>query len=187
VDGLPTLKVQTLTEEGISEHRRCKTSPDLLNIQHMREARAPKPLTLPKINYAQILLEEEDNVCSDDVVVKRVLIWKPGLKKHQGVDHGVVYKESTGPDSAQFTIVDDRKEESVVRESASLPMETKQPTAKLDGKLITANGDGDLTSAKKSPKPALRNTLKPYCERHKANQVGVNVLMNSALIGVPGC
>lgn len=86
MDGLPTLKVQTLTQEGIKDHRRSNTTPvPLLSIhpQHTREAN--RPLTLPKVNYAQILLEEDDDEYSeaqDEIVVKRVLIWRPGRRKH---------------------------------------------------------------------------------------------------------
>lgn len=89
VDGLPTLKVQTLTQQGINEHNvrtRSSTSPVPLQTIHSQHAKtANQPLILPKVTYAQILLEEEDYECfeaQDEIVLKRVLIWRPGLRKH---------------------------------------------------------------------------------------------------------
>lgn len=80
VDGLPTLKVQTLTQEGISDNTRTRsnTSPAPLQCSKL----ASNPLTLPKVTYAQILLEEgDDGYTEDEIVLKRVLIWRPGLRK----------------------------------------------------------------------------------------------------------
>lgn len=78
VDGLPTLKVQTLLNDGICEHRRSNTHPVPVRTgsRHiMRENRASK------VNYAQMLLEEEYYEPQDDVTYKPVLVWKPYPQK----------------------------------------------------------------------------------------------------------
>lgn len=76
--------MKTLTQEGIGDHvrNRSNTVPALPLQRECRKIN--RPLTLPKVAYAQILLEEEDDLCSeteDEIVLKRVLIWRPGLRK----------------------------------------------------------------------------------------------------------
>lgn len=89
VDGLPTLKIQTLAQDGIREHRRSKTSPMFLRRKIARHKRSNiQSLVVPKINYVQILLEEEEEEAKclsqthnddfSDFSFKPVLIWKPG-------------------------------------------------------------------------------------------------------------
>lgn len=64
---------------------RSNTSPAPLQRIKSKHARTTdKPLTFPKVTYAQILLEEGDDECfemQDEIVLKRVLIWRPGLRK----------------------------------------------------------------------------------------------------------
>ena len=85
MDGLPTLKVQTLLHDGICEHKRCSTHPIPTKFcrtssRHIRESRKRG---LSKVNYAQMLLEEaadEHYESQNDVTFKPVLVWKPHQK-----------------------------------------------------------------------------------------------------------
>ncbi len=88
VDGLPTLKIQTLKQDSIQEqHRRAQTLPASF---HNRIGTGHKSentnLTAPNVNYAQVSLEEEhvDEITSkipSNMTFKPVLIWKPRRKK----------------------------------------------------------------------------------------------------------
>lgn len=87
VDGLPTLKIQTLNQSSIYEHRRANTLPTpLRNIRRKhRRTIISQALIAPKVNYAQMSLEEEDaphlHTDLDEISFKPVLIWKPSMQK----------------------------------------------------------------------------------------------------------
>lgn len=163
MDGLPTLKVQTLTQDGINEHRRSSTSPILvepgkLQSHHQCTKEATQPLTLPRINYAQILLEEEEDECSDEIVVKRVLIWRPGQKKAhsilKGPFTGVVYNERHPPATSNQPSL--RK-----GEHSTSAVKTEQPhaTAGDQPSYTVQKGTGDRGPI---PHESTRSSLKVF-------------------------
>lgn len=197
VDGLPTLKVQTLTQEGISERRRYDTSPvplERLRSQHTREAKQPltkQPLTLPRINYAQIMLEEEGDGYSDEIVVKRVLIWRPGQRKYSITKEtptgtACAYDDK-GPcfdtTSHAHDLPSAKGIEGSVASEKSPPgtvVGADQPSGIVERDGNQTKQDPTPHEATKSPlklfKTNLTDTLPPYSERHKTNKVCVYII-----------
>ena len=175
MDGLPTLKVQTLTQDIAVEHRRCHTSPvplepGKLQPQHRHMKEAKQPLTLPRINYAQILLEEEEDEYSDEIVLKRVLIWRPGQRKAhsilKGHSTGVAYDERHPP-SLYTTSHEYECEPSSVRkgEPSTYVLKTEQPHAIAVGtdKPSDTVKEGTCTGDRGPiPHESTRSSLKVY-------------------------
>ena len=120
MDGLPTLKIQTLTQ-GLAEHKRLTPLPAPLQrepLRHIREQQ-DQALNLPKVNYAQVQLQEEDGDDESpdefaEVTVRPVLIWRPGRrrKKRKGSLGGKVTATDghrgrlLGPPSAKTALQD---------------------------------------------------------------------------------
>ena len=94
MDGLPTLKIQTLHGDNeVCELKEPRIVPLPSHRRGQRHNIQSKPHSVqpPEVKYVQVSLEEDDDSIEEsgdwctDLKFTPVLIWKPGQKQHQAL------------------------------------------------------------------------------------------------------
>ena len=149
VDGLPTLKIQTLNEDSLQGHKRSQTLP--IFIQRLGSGRKSShpEFTAPKVNYTQVSLEEDHDdekspTVPNEMTFKPVLIWKPRRKKSSRKSRPL----PDGDGSAKFG--------------------TRQISAAENSDVDPAQGKSPSDTRKTLCKTNLTDTLLPYKEAQQA-------------------
>ena len=173
------MKIKNLTQVGVSELRRSNTLPALplqRTRPHYIRERDPA-LIPPKVNYAQILLEEErgSDKAQDDITITPVLIWRPGqrrkyapsLKATQEHDRGscIVHTTSHGHDGPASAVAADpvaKDDSHAIPDNSQAADNTGEVTA--GGTTAACEGKGSV----KVFKTNLTDTLPPHSKIHKS-------------------
>lgn len=159
VDGLPTLKIQTLNQNDIGAHRRSVTLPTPLHLHRIRHGRtrpSNPPLGTKRVNYTEISLEEQYFQTDDlsGLTFKPVLVWKPRQKQSplDGSPPGIRSKAVQSPDQSFHLVAADSVDAvGTGAPSCSQKMPTSREGARNSMTLFKTNLTDTLPPFRESP------------------------------------